>query len=426
VIEVIGLTTRYGRATVLDDVTFDIRPGQVTGLIAADGRTDATVLRAMLQLERAAGRTLFDGRRYRALRDPMREVGVLLDVPSSGGHRSARCYARCMAAAGGVSQDRVEQVLELVGLAGSAHQPLSRLTASMARRLGIAVALLGDPAALLLRDPTRGLEPRGVEWLRSFVRAYAGQGRAVLLTGADAELVAGMSEHVVVIEDGQVTANRAADKLTTPLVRLAGERSGVRVTSPQVERLSAALAKEGAVVQRADDTSITVLGVDRARVGELAFTAGVLLHELAELPPDAKDGPEASKAPRQGAANVGVADERDATGDASAESAAPAKPARPHRRELLARLPRRRRAPEPATVGAAIGATTTGAVTELVRLLPSPSLGPNPSDDAPSDPLADTVPDTERPTAARPDAEHESAIGETDHEFVIEVEGATP
>jgi ABC-2 type transport system ATP-binding protein len=281
VIEAIRLTTRRGSGVALRQVSFDVRPGQVTGLVAPDGVSDALILRLMVQLTRGGGRTLFDGQRYRRLRNPVREVGVLLDADAGRVHHAARDHLQLTAATYNLPARRVDEVLELVGLADVAGKPLRCYNPSMAQRLGIATAIIGDPAALLLRDPCGGLEPRGVAWLHSFARAYAAQGRAVLVTGVSPEALCTFTDHVILVEGGLVVVDQPTERFLAATGH-PDEAGTVVVSSPHIARLVALLTDAGAHTVHRDETTVSVTGLPRASIGELAFTNGVLLHELAE------------------------------------------------------------------------------------------------------------------------------------------------
>lgn len=282
-IEAIGLTSRRGGAAVLRDVSFEVVPGQVTGLVTPDGVTDSLVLRLMVQLARGGGRTLFNGRAYRELPDPMREVGVLLRPDAGRRNHTARDHVQLAAAVGGLSDNRVDLVLDLVGLTRAADRPLREFTPGMSRRLGVAVAVLGDPHALLLRDPVRGLESRGRDWICDFLRAYAAQGRAVLVTSTQAATMTTLADRLIHIDDGSIIADgpiRQADRKR----RVRALADTVLVTSPSIERLAAVLTDAGCYVMRRGIASLEVRGLPRARVGQLAYAYQVPLDELTTLP----------------------------------------------------------------------------------------------------------------------------------------------
>ncbi|MGH3416193.1 MAG: ATP-binding cassette domain-containing protein [Actinocrinis sp.] len=418
-IEAIDLTVRRRGGTLLDAVSFDVRPGQVTGVLGGTGAGKTMLVRRMVQLERGGGETLFDGRPYRSLPHPMREVGLLLDAGAGHPDRTVRgqlllalatdrraareaavingpglgrpdgrkstanaaagradgvaagigagngargvatvsvgaasgarggfhgstgadadagagfgastrtdvsdvdevgfddlCGSGASGDAGGRRgwadrfrpgrtakadadrdvapsvhidlepgrkcrpADRIEAVLDIVGLTEQSRTRLSDLTDGMATRLGIAVALLGDPKALVLDSPERGLEPEGVAWLGALLRAFTAQGRAALVTGADTETLVGMVDRLLLLDHGYLAGARTAEE-----VLRAPSGAAVVVRSPQIVRLASILTEAGARTTQGDGTSLEVRGLDRARVGDLAFRNNVPVHELSE------------------------------------------------------------------------------------------------------------------------------------------------
>jgi ABC-type multidrug transport system ATPase subunit len=403
VIEAIDLTVRRRGRTVLDAVSFDVRPGQVTAVLGGTGAGKTTLLRRMVQLERGGGETLFDGRPYRALRHPMREVGLLLDPGAGHPDRTVRGQLRLAlatdrraarevvvgvrhAAGGGDGRrppgggdprrssgegdvtrlsgdgdaqrssgegdlrrlsgerdvrrlsgeedarrslddglegqadsnsgtlgnpttasrgrrladtiaarrrrkltdeletsrrgrpaDRIDAVLDIVGLTEQGSTRLADLTDGMATRLAIAVALLGDPQALLFDCPERGLEPEGVAWLGALLRAFTGQGRAALVTGSDTETLVGMADRILLLDSGYLVGTRTAEE-----VLRAPTGAAVIVRSPQIVRFAAILAEAGARSSQGEGACLEVRGMDRARVGDLAYRNGIPVHELSE------------------------------------------------------------------------------------------------------------------------------------------------
>jgi ABC-2 type transport system ATP-binding protein len=208
------LTKRYGATTAVDDLSFTVPAGSVTGLLGPNGAGKSTTLQLMLGLVLGGGRTLFDGRPYRELADPPREVGAVLDAHAFHPRRGARDHLRMLAAAAGVADRRVDEVLDLVGLGAVARQPAGGFSLGMAQRLGLAAALLGDPAVLLLDEPANGLDPEGIHWLRGLIRRRADEGRTVLVSShllAEMQLLA---DHVVVIGRGRLLADAPLRELT--------------------------------------------------------------------------------------------------------------------------------------------------------------------------------------------------------------------
>jgi ABC-2 type transport system ATP-binding protein len=227
-----GLCKRFGGRPVVDDLSFTVEPGKVTGFLGPNGAGKSTTLQLMLGLVLGGGRTLFDGRRYQELANPPREVGAVLDARAFHPRRSARDHLLMLAAAAGVANRRVDQVLDLVGLGAVAGKPAGGYSLGMAQRLGLAAALLGDPRALLLDEPANGLDPHGVAWLRELLRAAA-EDRAVLVSShllAEMQLLA---DHVLVIGRGRLLADAPLHQLTARSGSL--EAAYLELTGGEVE-----------------------------------------------------------------------------------------------------------------------------------------------------------------------------------------------
>jgi ABC-2 type transport system ATP-binding protein len=268
-----GLTKRFGSTLAVDDLSFTVEPGKVTGFLGPNGAGKSTTLHLMLGLVRGGGRTLFEGRPYQELACPMRVVGAMLEARALHPRRSARNHLRMLAAAAGVSDRRVDQVLEEVGLRSVAHRRAGGFSLGMAQRLGLAAALLAEPRALLLDEPANGLDPHGVAWLRQLLRAQAAHGRVVLVSShllAEMQLLA---DHLLVIGRGRLLADEPADRLLG--------RSSVLVRSPDADRLAELLVGQGARVKQGGGGELTVFGVSTQTVGELAYQHRLRLHELA-------------------------------------------------------------------------------------------------------------------------------------------------
>lgn len=275
-IEARNLSKRHGSTQAVDGLSFDVRPGAVTGLLGAPGAGKSTAIRLMLGLAGGSGRTTFNGLEYRRLRNPLREVGVVGDAVEYHPGRRAEAHLFMMAGAAGVGRERVEEVLDWVGLTAVARRRVRTYSPGMRARLSLATALLGDPAVLILDEPTRDLDAAAGRWLRGFLRAFAAQGRTVLISGTDmAELVA-VSDHLIVLENGLLVADEPAAAYAA---RMAATEC-VLARTPHVERLRRLLADHGASVVRAEDQQLAVAGLDRATVGDLAFRHGIVLHEL--------------------------------------------------------------------------------------------------------------------------------------------------
>jgi ABC-2 type transport system ATP-binding protein len=207
-IEARGLTKRFGPRLAVDGLSFDVRPGRVTGFLGPNGSGKSTTMRLILGLDRAdAGQARIGGRRYRDLGWPLREAGALLDARAWHPGRSARSHLAALAASNGIGRRRVDEVLSLVGLGEVAGQRAGKFSLGMAQRLGIAAALLGDPPVLLLDEPVNGLDPAGIHWIRDLLRSLAAQGRTVFVSSHLITEMALMAEHVVVIGQGRLLAD---------------------------------------------------------------------------------------------------------------------------------------------------------------------------------------------------------------------------
>ena len=274
-IEATGLVKRYGTTTAVDDLSFTVRPGIVTGFLGPNGSGKSTTMRMMLGLDRPdRGRVTIDGRRYADLRWPLREVGALLEARAIHPGRSARNHLRALARSNRIPSSRVEEVLERVGLQGVATKRAGGYSLGMGQRLGMAAALLGDPAVLLFDEPVNGLDPEGIQWVRQLLKALAAEGRTVFVSSHLMSEMALTADHVIVIGKGRLLED--ADVAT--MVSKAG--TSVLVRSPDASRLVDLLRGAGATVAPADDTSMVVTNLDTAAIGELAAQASVVLHEL--------------------------------------------------------------------------------------------------------------------------------------------------
>jgi ABC-2 type transport system ATP-binding protein len=270
-IDVVGLTKRFGTVLALDDLSFSVRPGVVTGFLGPNGAGKTTTLRCLLGLvSPTAGTVTIDGRAYRDIHDPLRTVGAALEAASFHPGRSARAHLEVMALAGGLPTARVGEVLTLVGMTEFADRRVGGYSLGMRQRLALAQALLGDPPVLVLDEPANGLDPAGIAWLRHFLRALAGEGRTVVISSHVLSEVQQTVDDVVVIARGRLVRQGA-------LADLEGGPAAVLVRTPTPTLLRDALASY-AVTEV--DGRLRVEGGTTDEVGHLAHAAGVELHEL--------------------------------------------------------------------------------------------------------------------------------------------------
>ncbi|MFF8833126.1 ABC transporter ATP-binding protein [Streptomyces sp. NPDC015131] len=278
-----GLSKRYGDTTAVHDLTLDIQEGRVTGFLGPNGAGKSTTMRMILGLDHpTSGRALIGGKPYHALRHPVREVGALLNARALHPARSARGHLLAQARSNGIPARRVDEVLERVGLASAARRRAGTYSLGMAQRLGVAGALLGDPATLILDEPVNGLDPDGVRWMRNLVRSQAAEGRTVFLSShlmSEMELTA---DHLVVIGRGRLLADTPMYELlaggSRPVVRVAVPDPGERAT------LVRRLAGDGtATIDASDRDVLVVTGRTARQVGDLAHRCGVRLHQLRDV-----------------------------------------------------------------------------------------------------------------------------------------------
>ena len=272
-LEVRGLTKRYGSTLAVDNLSFAVPPGRITGFLGPNGAGKTTTLRTLLGLVRpSSGEALVTGVPYRRLSDPARTVGAVLEATSFHPGRSGRNHLRVIAAADGIPRARVEEVLEHVELAGAAGRRVGGYSLGMRQRLSVAGALLGSPRLLVLDEPANGLDPEGIRWLRNFLRSFADDGGTVFISSHVLAEVAQLADEVVIIHHAKLIAHESLEALTA---RAAG---GTLVRSPEAEQLSTRLAEAGIEAkQEGNELRVTV---EPERVGEIAAAAGIVLHEL--------------------------------------------------------------------------------------------------------------------------------------------------
>jgi ABC-2 type transport system ATP-binding protein len=274
-IEVNGLTKRFGRVLAVDDLTFRAEPGRVTGFLGPNGAGKTTTLRAIVGLlHPTSGSTTVLGRPYRELDEPALSVGAVLEASGFHPGRTGRNHLRTVACAAGVDDGRVDELLELVDLADARRRRVRGYSLGMRQRLALATALLGDPKVLILDEPANGLDPQGIRWLRDLLRGLAREGRTVLVSSHVLAEVAQLADDAVIIARGRFVAQSS-------VAEVVGRASAhVRVRSPERDRLRDALRTEGLTVEPLDDDGLLVTDARRARVGEIAAARGIVLHEL--------------------------------------------------------------------------------------------------------------------------------------------------
>jgi ABC-2 type transport system ATP-binding protein len=277
VIELAGLTKVFGRHTAVDDLSFVVEPGVVTGFLGPNGAGKTTTMRMVLGLDHpTSGTATIDGRIYRDLSDPLRTVGALLDAKQVHPNRSARDHLRWLAASNRIPVTRVDEVLDSVGLASVADKNAGTLSLGMSQRLGIAGALLGDPPVLLFDEPVNGLDPEGIRWVRTLMRTLAAQGRTVFVSSHLLAEMANTADRLVVIGRGKLIASTTVEDFVS---RSGGE--AVRVRSPALDTLRELLSGAGIeVAVEPDGSALSVRGAAMEVIGELAARNAIVLHEL--------------------------------------------------------------------------------------------------------------------------------------------------
>jgi ABC-2 type transport system ATP-binding protein len=277
-IEVRGLTKRYGRTTAVEDLSFTVRPGQVTGFVGPNGAGKSTTLRVILGLDAPdRGTALVGGRRYQTLRTPLRNVGALLDATAVHPGRRARDHLLWMAQSNGLAGRRVDEVLELVGLASATRRRAGGLSLGMLQRLGIAGAVLGDAPMLLFDEPVNGLDPDGIRWIRGLMRSLAAEGRAVLVSSHLMSELEDTADHLVVIGRGRLIA----DTSVRDLLAAASKDQLLLRTSERSDAMTV-LANAGATVTASDRETLTVSGLPAERVVALLGERGLPVTEVAQ------------------------------------------------------------------------------------------------------------------------------------------------
>jgi ABC-2 type transport system ATP-binding protein len=277
-IQIQGLTKRFGRKVAVANLSFDVEPGRVTGFLGPNGSGKSTTMRCMLGLDRPeAGTTLFHGKTYSQLDQPLHAVGALLDAGYVHPGRSARNHLRWLAASNGLPAKRTDEVLDMVGLGDVKTKRVKTYSLGMRQRLGLAGVLLGDPQTVILDEPGNGLDPEGIRWIRDVLVHLAGQGKTVLVSSHLLSEMALMANSLVVIGKGQLIEQCTVDQFVTRF----GDHS-VRVRSPRIANLVEPLRAGGAVVEYLDDTAVSVRNATAPQIGELAARYQIALYELSD------------------------------------------------------------------------------------------------------------------------------------------------
>ncbi|MDQ3105342.1 MAG: ATP-binding cassette domain-containing protein [Actinomycetota bacterium] len=275
-IEATGLSKAYDGKLAVDGLSFRVDPGSVTGFLGPNGSGKSTTMRLMLGLDNGQGSTTFDGSPFRQLRDPMRHVGSLLEAKPFHPTRKARNHLRLLAAPNGISDARVDEVLEMVGLTSVAADKPRKFSLGMGQRLGIAAALLGDPHTLILDEPANGLDPQGIQWLRQLLKDLAGEGRSVFVSSHLLAEMALMADRLVVIGRGRLLASGPVDDFVK-----ASRSNAIVLRTPDIELLGPVLGQRGAYLVGGADGAYVVTGMAREQIGDVAHEVGARLHELA-------------------------------------------------------------------------------------------------------------------------------------------------
>ncbi len=274
-----GLSKRFGKTLAVNNLSFSVTPGVVTGFLGPNGSGKSTTMRMIMGLDRPdAGQTTVNGVPYAELRWPLREVGALLDAKAFHPGRSARNHLIALAQTNDIPLRRVDEVLDIVGLTSVADKRAGKFSLGMGQRLGIANALLGDPGVLLFDEPVNGLDPEGIRWVRHLLRDLAAEGRTVLVSSHLINEMALTADRLVVIGRGRLIAETTVDEFTAE-----NSTEAVRIVTPTPQRFVATLSRAGARPTVGDDGAIIVTDVSAADIGELAAKAALTLHELTPL-----------------------------------------------------------------------------------------------------------------------------------------------
>ena len=275
-IELDRVTKRFGSVTALDDLSFTVRPGHVTGFLGPNGAGKTTTMKIILGLDvPTAGRALVAGRPYVQLIRPLRQVGSLLDATALHGGRTGRDHLLSVAQSNGIGRHRVTEVLRLTGMEAVAGRRVKGYSLGMKQRLGLAAALLGDPPILMFDEPVNGLDTEGIHWIRQFFKALAAEGRTVLVSSHLMTEMALTADHLIVIGRGRLLADTPTGQLID-----SSARRDVLLRSPRAAELAGLLATRGATVTPQPDGALVITGLDAPAIGDLAAQHGIALHAL--------------------------------------------------------------------------------------------------------------------------------------------------
>ncbi|MGN9906490.1 ABC transporter ATP-binding protein [Phytohabitans sp. LJ34] len=282
-IVVSGLTKHYKNVRAVDNLSFTVQPGRVTGFLGPNGAGKTTTLRMLLNLVTpTAGTATIGGQRYADLKDPLRTVGAVLEASSAHKGRTGINHLRMICAAAGLPRKRADEALAMVGLTPAAKRKFKGYSLGMRQRLGIAAALLGDPQVLVLDEPANGLDPEGIRWMRDLLKALASNGRTVLVSSHLLSEMQLLADDLVIIAAGKLVRQGTVDQVMDSM----SHSAQVRVRTPQAEELTAALTALNATVTPNGEGALLVAGIDAPGVGRAALKAGVELHELTLERPD--------------------------------------------------------------------------------------------------------------------------------------------
>ncbi len=278
-IEANGLTKRYGERLAVDNLTFTVKPGQVTGFLGPNGAGKSTTMRLILGLDApTSGAVTIDGRPFSKVAYPMREVGALLDAKAIHGGRSAYNHLLCLAQTNNLPKARVGEVLELVGLSEVAKKRSRGFSLGMGQRLGIAAALLGDPRLLMFDEPVNGLDPEGILWIRNLMKQLAAEGRTVFVSSHLMSEMENTADHLIVIGRGRLVADCTVQEFIDQNSELT-----IRVRTPETQRLAALVTEKGAVAAPDGDDALRITRLGMTEIGDLAFDNQIRVHELSPI-----------------------------------------------------------------------------------------------------------------------------------------------